>query len=78
MPYSIYQIYNLFVMTIIQKINPKNLLAVFKLIDLQTISPSADKPGNHKILIALLCAAFCLLFVNYIKYGSVFAGLLEI
>lgn len=65
-------------MTIIHQINPKNLLAIFKLIDLQTISPHAHKEGSHKILIALMCAAFCLLFVNYLKYGSVFAGLLEI
>ncbi|PCJ14394.1 MAG: CPBP family intramembrane metalloprotease [Gammaproteobacteria bacterium] len=41
------------------------------------MTPNASPSNNHKILVALLTAAFCLLFVHYLKYNVVFNDVLS-
>lgn len=63
-------------MFFLRTFTPANLLNTFKEIDQQTIIPQAEQAARDKIVVALLVAAFCLLFVHYLKYSAVFNDVL--
>ncbi len=56
---------------------PQAFWAVLDKIDQDSMSKTWDARQRNKLLIALLIAASCLLFVNYVKNGSFFFAMIK-
>lgn len=59
------------------RFHPREFVAIFDQIDRDSITTSLNKEQRNKLLVALLVAATCLLFVNYVKNGSFFFAMIK-
>lgn len=62
---------------VLSHFHPRAFLAVLDQIDQESMSSTWGREQRNRLLIALLIAATCLLFVNYVKNGSFFFAMIK-